>query len=76
MYAISLFVGLTSEYLELIPSDVWNGLIKVFDIDPKNSNTFSDVTFLVEERSIYCHKIVLGLRSHYFKQLFKTNEGK
>ena len=38
-----------------------------------NSSTFSDVTFMVEGRNIFAHKVVLVQRSGYFDSLFSNN---
>jgi hypothetical protein len=40
-----------------------------------NSETFSDVVFLVQGRQIYAHKLVLSLASEFFRAMF-TNEFK
>jgi len=40
-----------------------------------NSETFSDVVFLVQGRRIYAHKLVLSLASEFFRAMF-TNEFK
>jgi len=37
-----------------------------------NNEEFSDVTFLVEGRRVYCHRLVLSLASDCFKAMFTT----
>lgn len=55
--------------LELQSSNVFVHLEKVY-----NSETCSDVTFILKDggltHKIYCHKIILSLRSNYFNNLF------
>ncbi|KAG9285728.1 hypothetical protein G9A89_001616 [Geosiphon pyriformis] len=38
-----------------------------------NNPTFSDIKFLVEEKVIYAHQLILTERSHYFKTLIKND---
>ena len=38
-----------------------------------NSSTYSDVTFMVEGRNIFAHKVILVQRSGYFDSLFSNN---
>lgn len=37
-----------------------------------NDEEFSDVTFLVEDRKIYAHKMVLSMVSNYFRTMFTS----
>lgn len=71
--------------LELIPSDVFLDMDKIFN----QEGSFSDVKFEIEgERPILCHKIMLrygkmvslpayktdSIRSQYFRKLFKSKK--
>ena len=38
-----------------------------------NSSNFSDVSFMVEGRNIFAHKVILAQRSAYFDNLFSNN---
>ena len=52
--------------LEVIPSDVFVDLEKLFN-DP---DSCCDVIFKLEGTKLYCHKIVICLRSSYFRKMF------
>jgi len=56
--------------IELIPSDVFNDLNSIFD----QEKSVWDVCFKVEDKPIYCHKLILAIRSPYFQKVFENSK--
>jgi hypothetical protein len=56
---------------DCIPWDfVWGSNLRLF----LNNDKFSDVTFVVEGRPIFAHRVVLSLLSQRFRAMFSTGQ--